>query len=170
MVVSSIEQNKILVTKVARCCATVMSLISLAVFYFAIHDVVRMCGDWFMETARPPLVYKAFMSTYRFVVFVLFDAFFWACGKKTPSPFGRMQVTLLSVNGVLIAAYGFIGEFGSDWINSLPRLMYTIDPVSTMYSYPGSWLLYVGFGVFLVCLAVMFHYANDLYQDLDAIV
>ena len=42
MAVSSIEQNKILVTKVARCCATVMSLISLAVFYFAIHEVVRM--------------------------------------------------------------------------------------------------------------------------------
>ena len=93
MVVSSIEQNKNLVTKVARCCATVMGLISLAVLYFAIHDIVRMYGDWFMETARPPLAYKAFMSTYRFVVFALFDAFFWACGKKSPSPFGHTAVS-----------------------------------------------------------------------------
>lgn len=167
---SPIERNKVLVAKASKLCIGVMGLITMAVLAYAVGDVFGMLSDWYMKTARPPLAYKAFMSAYRFVVFVLFDAFFLNCGKGDRSPFGRVQVVLLAINGVLVAAYGFIGEFGSAWVNSIPRLMYTVDPVSTSFSYPGAWLLYVGFGAFLVCLALMFHYANELYQDSEAIV
>ena len=170
MITSHIERDKAIVTKVARYCAVVMGVVSLIVLVYALGDIGRMFEDWSMKTARPPLVYKAFMSTYRFAIFALFDLFFLACRNENRSPFGHTQVVLLVVDGLLVAAYGFIGEFGSEWVNSLPRLMYTVDPVSTPYSYPGAWLLYVGFGAFLVCLAVMFHYADELYQDSDGIV
>lgn len=170
MVASPIERGKTIVARAAACCAVAMGLITLAVLAYALGDLYRMFSDWYMQTARPPLVYKAFMSTYRFVIFAILDAFFVACAKKGRSPFERIQVALLAIDGLLVAAYGFIGEFGSAWVNSLPRLMYTIDPVSTMFSYPGAWLLYVGFGVFLICLALMFHYANELYEDSDSIV
>nr|WP_073295998.1 hypothetical protein [Parolsenella massiliensis] len=170
MAVSSVEQDRAIVTRASKFCIVVMSLITLVVLAYAIGDISGMLCDWDMKTARVPLAYKAFMSTYRLAIFVLFDVFYLACGKGSRSPFGRAQIVLLAVNGLLIALYGFIGEFGSEWVNSLPKLMYMVDPVSTQFSYPGAWLLYVGFGAFLVCLAVMFHYANELYQDSDSII
>ena len=170
MAASPIERDRAIVARASSFCIIVMGLITMVVLVYAAGDVFNMFGDWYMKAARAPLAYKAFMSVYRLVIFILFDVFFLTCAKGDHSPFGRAQVALLAVNGVLIAAYGFIGEFGSAWVNNLPRLMYTVDPVSTSFSYPGAWLLYVGFGSFLICLAVMFHYANELYRDSEDIV
>ena len=167
---NSLERRRLLVSRAAEACAIIFGLISLVALMIAISDVAYACDGWYMKNARAPMAYKALMSVYRFVIFALFLSFFVTCGRRKTTPFGRAQMVLLTVGGVLIAAYGVIGEFGADWVNHLPKLMYYVDPVSTMYSYPGSWLLYVGFGVFLICLAAMFHYANELYEDSDSIV
>lgn len=168
--IGRMERNRLLVSKVAKTCALIFGLISLVALVIAISDIAYALDGWYMKNARAPMAYKAAMSAYRFAIFALLFAFFVSCGRRGATPFGRAQTAMLAISGVLIGLYGVIGEFGADWVNHLPKLMYYVDPVSTMYSYPGGWLLYVGFGVFLVCLAVMFHYANELYEDSDSIV
>ena len=164
------DRRKMTVSRVAKVCALAFCLITLVALVIAFSDVVYAVDGWYMKNARPAMAYKAIMSTYRLVIFAILFSFFVVCGRRESVPFGRAQTALLVVDGFLIAAYGLVGEFGADWVNHLPKLMYYVDPVSTMYSYPGGWLLYVGFGIFLVCLAVMFHYANDLYEDSDSII
>lgn len=155
--------------RICRVSAVVMCAIALYMLTIVLEVSIGTYQDWFMKHARAAMAYKTGMSFVRFAIFVLLAAFFFHFG-RAKAPFGIGQTVRLMLAGLLSIFYGVFGEFGARWVNSLPQPMYAIETISTDFDYPGSWLLFVSFGLFLVCLAMVFRYGDALLEDSDNIL
>lgn len=149
---------------VSSASAIVMLVITLYMGWIAAEVIGYTFEGWGMIHARAAMAFKSGMAIGRVAIYLLFALFFWKCGHGE-TPFGVAQSALLFIAGLLVVLYGFIGQFGAYWVNSLPEPMYLIEPISTDFDYPGTWLLFVAFGLFLVCLSVVFRYGRALFED-----
>lgn len=154
---------------ICRISAVVMCAIALYMLTIVIDVTSYTVTGWEMKHARAAMAYKTGMSFVRFAIFILLGAFFFHFG-RAKAPFGIGQTVRLMLAGLLSIFYGVFGEFGARWVNSLPQPMYAIETISTDFDYPGSWLLFVAFGLFLVCLAMVFRYGDALLEDSDNIL
>ena len=144
--------------------AIAMLVVTLYMGWMAFEVIAYTATGWEMDHARAAMAFKSAMAAARVLVFLLLSLFFWKFGRDE-TPFGAKQSALLFVDGLLIALYGVVGQFGAYWVNSLPEPMYLIEPISTDFDYPGAWLLFVAFGLFLVCLSAVFRYGRALFED-----
>lgn len=151
-------------TLICNISALVMLVVALYMGWIAIEVVGYALDGWGMDHARAAMAFKSGMAVVRVLVFALLAAFFWKFGHDE-APFSIGQSAVLFVCGVIVVAYGIVGQFGAYWINSLPEPMYLIEPISTDFDYPGAWLLFVALGLFLVCLSVVFRYGRALFED-----
>ena len=149
--------------------AALMAVIALYMLYIAFDVAAYTVSSWDIKNARAAMAYKTAMATARAVVFLLLAAFFFHFGRGV-APFGIGQSVRLAFVGLITGAYGVVGEFVPNWINHLPKVMFTIESISTDFEYPGSWLLFVAFGIFLICLSAVFRYGDALLEDSDNIL
>ncbi len=165
-----IASRRTIAVWICRASAVVMCAISLYMLAIVANLTFGAIADWDMlKHARAAMSYKAGMAFVRFAIFILLAAFFFHFG-RAKAPFGIGQTIRLLLAGLLSMFYGIFGEFGARWVNSLPKPMYAIETISTDFTYPGSWLLFVAFGLFLVCLAMVVRYGDALLEDSDNIL
>ena len=163
-----IQLERNVATWACRISAAVMYALAFVMLCVTIGYFMGVVRDWDgYPGARGPKLWSLFMEGGFVPVFFLLGRVF-ACVGGPGSPFRLSQSLRLAFAGVITGAYGIAGEFMPPYINELPITHYDVEPVSA--NYPGLWLVFVAFGLFLVCLAVVFRYSDGLFEDSDNIL